>query len=132
METPGRYHLSQVIKVTVSHHPSWDKLKLCSDHTQTGKHNTKPVTLQPKILHLNLIEREQTNPGGTSCKVADLYSESVKLMDIKERLRDHHRLQENVLVCRERTKVSERMGQQLGDAFLNGCRGSYLYHSVLL
>lgn len=84
------------------------------------------------MLHLNLIEREQTNPGGTSCKVADLYSESVKLMDIRERLRDHHGPQENVLVRRERTEVSERMGQQLGHAFLNGCQGSYLYRSVLL
>ena len=52
-------------------------------------------------------------------------------MDIKERLRNHHRLQEDVLVCREHTKLSEMMGQQLGDVFLNGCWGSYLYYSVL-
>ena len=90
------------------------------------------MTLQPKMHNLNLIKRKQANPGGgTSWKVADLYSESVKVMDIKERLRNRHGLQANVLVCREHTKLSEMMGQQLGDVFLNGCRGSYLYYSVL-
>ena len=104
VEKPGRHHLNQEIKVNISSNGTSDN-RVPSDRTQWKEFRHHLCDISAKMHNLNLITRKirQTQHEGENN-----WPLSVKVMKVKERLRNYIRLKKT-----NKTWVSEWMNEWL-------------------